>query len=345
MIWVTWRQFRAQTVLTAAFLAVVAVVFAVTGARLAALYGSSGLAACHGTACGSLASKFLFQARTDTVIKSVYQAGTVVVYAVPAVIGVFWGAPLLTREIEAGTFRLAWSQSVTRTRWLIAKLGLIGASAIVAAGLLSLIVSWWAAPVDHAALLAGSSSVPARITPTIYGARGVVPLGYAAFAFALGVTAGLLIRRTVAAMAATLAVFAAAEVAMVEWIRPHLLAPVRASLPLNVRNLDELEITNNNKMMVQASASRPGAWILSNQSVTPAGHVFTGPPTHACVSQAASFQACQASVAGLHLRQLLTYQPASRFWALQGIETAIFAAAALALAGFCFWWVSRRRLS
>ena len=38
----------------------------------------------------------------------------------------FWGAPLVTRELEAGTHRLVWNQSVTRTRWLATKLGLIG---------------------------------------------------------------------------------------------------------------------------------------------------------------------------------------------------------------------------
>ena len=95
-------------------------------------------------------------------------------------------------------------------------------------------------------------------------------------------------------------------------------------------------------MIVQAAANKPGAWILSNQSIDTAGHAFTGPPTAACLSQTNSFQACQASVARLHLRQLVTYQPASRFWALQWYETAIFLAAAVALAGICFWWVSRR---
>jgi hypothetical protein len=349
MIWLTWRQFRAQTIVTSALLAVLAVVLAITGLHLAALYDNSGLGACtaHGD-CVRLATTFLGQAKADTVITAVYDVGVVVLYAAPALIGVFWGAPLLTREIEAGTFRLAWSQSVTRTRWLAVKLGLIAAAAIATAGLLSLIISWWAAPVDRAAPLAsafGRYSAQLRIAPLLFGARGIVPLGYAAFAFALGVTAGLLIRRTVPAMAVTLAAFAAAEVAMAQWVRPHLITPVRAIVPLNVGTLQGLLISNNSKMIVQGAVNKPGAWILSNQTIDPAGHVFTGPPTTACVSQTNSFQACQASVSRLHLRQLVTYQPASRFWALQGYETAIFLTAALALAGLCFWWVSRRRLS
>jgi len=37
------------------------------------------------------------------------------VLAVPLLIGMFWGAPLISREFEAGTFRLAWTQGVTRS--------------------------------------------------------------------------------------------------------------------------------------------------------------------------------------------------------------------------------------
>ncbi len=50
-------------------------------------------------------------------------------------------------------------------------------------------------------------------------------------------------------------------------------------------------------------------------------------------------------VSRLHLPQLVIYQPAYRYRAFQWYETAIFHALSLALAGFCFWWVRRRRLS
>jgi hypothetical protein len=49
---------------------------------------------------------------------------------------------------------------------------------------------------------------------------------------------------------------------------------------------------------------------------------------------------CQASIGRLHLWQLISYQAASRFWAFQRYEAGIFPA--LALAGFCFWWIRRR---
>ena len=55
--------------------------------------------------------------------------------AVPALLGIFWGAPLVARELETGTYRLAWTQSVTRTRWLAVKVALVGLASVAVAGL------------------------------------------------------------------------------------------------------------------------------------------------------------------------------------------------------------------
>jgi hypothetical protein len=41
-------------------------------------------------------------------------------------------------------------------------------------------------------------------------------------------------------------------------------------------------------------------------------------------------------------RQFVTYQPASRYWAFQGIETGIFVVLAAALIAVTFYVVSRR---
>ena len=108
----------------------------------------------------------------------------------------FWGAPLVARELESGTYRLAWTQSVTRRRWLSTRVALVGVAALAVAGVASWLVSWWFAPLDAVNMN--------RFDPGIFTARGIVAIGYAAFAFALGVAAGALTRRTLPAMAATL---------------------------------------------------------------------------------------------------------------------------------------------
>jgi hypothetical protein len=342
MMWLTWRQFRAQAIATAAALAVVVAVLATSGVQFADMFHAT-IAGCQARgSCSQLAGSFL-RALHGSGYGVIGQVAVGLIYAVPGLIGVFWGAPLITREIETGTFRLAWTQSVMRRRWLAVKVGLIGLVALASAGLLSLMASWWMTPVYQATAKAHSQSGVARLAPAVFGANGIVPIGYAAFGFALGLAFGVLIRRTLPAMAATLAVFAGIQVAWPRWIRPHLISPVHATAPLNLSKLDELAIDPQGHMFVQGSASRPGAWILGNQTVDQAGHPFTGPATNACMNQ--GIQACNASVARLHLRQVLTYQPGSRYWAFQWYETAIFLVLAAALVWFCVWRINRRRLT
>jgi hypothetical protein len=341
MMWLTWRQFRAQAIAGAAALAVLAIVLAVTGLRLAHLFDSSGLATCqvHGD-CGPLVSAFTQQVQAGG-YKVLFNLTIALLLVTPALIGIFWGAPLVTREIEAGTFRLAWNQSVTRVRWLAVKLGLIGLASIATAGLLTLMVSWWASPIDRASALPAGPGLD-RFAPVLFDARGIAPIGYAAFAFALGITVGVLVRRTVPAMAITLAVFAAVQIVMPLWIRPHLIAPIHATSAFNAANLTEISSTNDGRMTVAAAVNLPGAWVLANQTLTPAGHVFTGPAPAACMSNTTSMNACQDALGRLGLRQNVTYQPADRYWAFQGYETGIFVVLALGLAAGCVWRVRRR---
>ncbi len=345
MMWLTWRQFRAQAIAGAAALAVLAIVLAVTGLHLAHLFDSSGVATCqvHGD-CGPLVSAFTQQVQASG-YRMLFDLTIALLLVTPALIGIFWGAPLVTREIEAGTFRLAWNQSVTRVRWMAVKLGLIGLASIATAGLLTLMVSWWASPIDRAsALPGGRNGTPGldRFATVLFDTRGIVPLGYAAFAFALGITAGVLIRRTVPAMAITLAVFAAVQIVMPLWIRPHLIAPVHASSAFNAANLTELATSSNGSMTVAAAVNLPGAWVLANQTLTPAGHVFTGPALAACMGNTTSMNACQDALGRLGLRQYVTYHPGGTYWTFQGYETGIFVVLALGLAAGCVWRVRRR---
>jgi hypothetical protein len=340
MTWLTWRQFRAQAIAAAALLAVLAVLLAVTGPYMAHLYDSSGLRTCTGAACQPLTLTFSNELPWfDTVI---YLIGLGIMFLAPAVIGVFWGAPLITREIEARTLPLTWNQSVTKTRWLGVKLGLVGLASVATAGLLSLMLTWWSSPMDSTLEIPyGHRLLLERLGPVLFDTRDVAPLGYAAFAFAVGVTAGMLTRRTVSAMACTLAVFAAVQVAWIEWIRAHLVPPVTTIVPLNAGNIAVVGIRNG-IMSLQAAPTltQQGAWILSGQVIDTSGHPAQVPATSACLG--ANAQACAASLARFHLRELISYEPASRFWEFQWTETGIFLALALALAGLCIWWLIRR---
>src|SRR5450631_1236738 len=274
-------------------------------------------------------------------LPALYFLGAGVLLIAPGLSGIFWGAPLVTRELEAGTFRLVWNQSVTRTRWMAVKLALTGLAAMATAGLLSLMITWWASPIDRTGGFPAGMSQLSRFSAVVFPVRGIIPVGYAAFAFALGVTAGVLIRRILPAMAITLAVFAAVQIIMPGWVRPRLIPPASATAAVNV-NLNDAIVTHSGEMIMPVT-NLPGAWIISNQTIATSGHVFILPNTGPCAG--GSTQACNAWLPTQHLRRVITYQPASRFWAFQSYETAIFLALAFALAGFCIWWIRHRRLS
>ena len=256
----------------------------------------------------------------------------------PGIIGLFWGAPLVARELETGTYRLAWTQSVTRTRWLAVKLAVVGLTSMAVAGLFSLMVSWWASPFD---------TVNAnRFSPPNFDERGIVVIGFAAFAFALGVTAGVVIRRTLPAMATTLVAFVFARLAVIQWIRPHLIAPAVKSAwtppraaggpppfpPHRNTNADlrPTDHADRHPAPKVAGPHRPGSPV--------------GPPEDRRQAPSGAQHALQECVTKVATKYHLvtTYQPAGRYWAFQWYELAIFVAAALVLSGMCFWFVRRR---
>ena len=255
MIWLTWRQFRTQAAVVCAGVAAVAVVLAITGPRLL-----------DRTRLGG--SVFDHLTRMD---RNLYGAEIVLVALAPAVIGAFWGAPMVARELEAGTHRLTWNQSVTRTRWLATKLGLTALATAVAVGALTLAVTWWSSPIDGA-LSSTRGSLPSRITPIAFAMRGVVPVGYAVFALVLGVAIGLVIRRPVPAMALTLAVFTFVQIAVPLWVRPHLVAPTETTVTISTETLDGIEADGSGApARITVTTGNHGDWILSNQTVDSTG--------------------------------------------------------------------------
>jgi len=369
MIWLTWRQFRAQALTAAAALAAFAILLATTGSHLSSMYDSSGLTTCHGDACSGLASQFLDQLSSGgggflipagSAYMILYFLSVLVILIAPAITGVFWGAPLIARELEAGTFRLAWNQSITRTRWLAVKLALIGAAAMAVAEAFSLIQAWWAAPIGKAVGLGGGGSIfsETRFGVFVFPTHGITPLGYAAFGFALGVTAGLLIRRPIPAMAVTLAIFAAAQF-ITPLVRPDLF-PTSQTVTTIAAAGANVSLTANPRLAFTATTvpGHSGAWIISSEGVNATGqpvssvpaacerlvpqtnvtHIGRGPTT-----SAPGPNALNNCVASHGIRVAENYQPASHYWPLQWSETGMFLALALALAGYCFWRLNRRR--
>jgi hypothetical protein len=281
---------------------------------MASAFDHDGIGACLGAqqsrACGGAVSAF--NARFDS-LNSFIAWLTVV----PGLIGVLLAAPLVL-ELEQRTHRLAWTQSVSRARWIAGKLGLAVVVALAASLVFTLLVTWWRAPIVR---------IDGRMDQSVFDSEGTVVFGYTLFALGLAAVVGVLWRRAVASLVVGFVGYFAVRVFVDTWLRQRLVSPVTAT----------------SHLLGADAAGLRHAWILneypSNRAGVPVRIPFElcGPPPVGggkpdignCLAQHGYF---------LHI----TYQPASRFWELQGIETALFGGAALLLLAFAAWWTYRR---
>jgi hypothetical protein len=346
MIRLALRQFRTSAWTAALGLVAVAAVVLATRPRLADAAAAAQRACGSETRCPALAAFALDNVAART-------AFGLLVIVVPALIGAFWGAPLVAREFEAGTHRLVWAQSVSRTRWLAVKLAVVGAATVAATALLSVLVTWWAAPLDHAAA-------------AVYGTfdqRDLAPIGYALFAFAFGVTAGLVIRRTLPAMALTLAALLAVRIVVTAWLRPLVVAPRVVSMPLDP-NATDYGWGGNVLFGLRPSTLQPhtpdipDAWIQSVRIVDGGGEPLAdrvlretcptlgqgpgGPAGPAPESARLELHDCVARI-GEKYHEVVTYQPGERYWTFQWWEFALFALLTALLCGYAYHRLRRWR--
>lgn len=330
MTWLAWRQFRVSALSTFAVLAVIGAVLVISGLNLAG------------------ETNFSDQ-------ETIYTGTQFALLALPAVLGMFWAVPMVTRELENGTHNIVWNQSITRTHWLSAKMALGAPTAMAAAGLLSLAVTWWASPMDTQANAGELGAFDPQITPLVFAIRGIAPIGYAAFAYAVGVAAGILLRRTVPAMAITLVVFTAVQVLVPLAVRPYILPPVTRTLPITTETIQGIggKDVNGQTVIETLVATHPaGAWVISDTTVDQSGNKIDPLPStvNGCLEplpppeashpkpNIQGLKSCLSQLSDLGYHQRLVYQPANRFWPLQWLELGFF----LALSTLLTWFSFRR---
>ena len=325
MAGVTWRQHRFALAGVAVCLGALAVCLWLAGLKLHHAYAAT-IAGCHpvaSAACGELITSFIGT--------NGFLANGFILQAVPALIGAFAGAPVLARELETGTFRYAWTQGFGRWRWTLAKLVPLAIAVAAAAGVFSLLLSWYYQPYFATGNQTLGLSEVTPFFPGLFDLRGVAFAAWTLAAFAIGALAGLLIRRVVPAIAATLAVYAGLVFAAGGFLRPHYLTPLLTSNP-NV----------------------PGsAWIFSQWWTKGGKFAFAGFPPDSILNQFCS--SLPSGPLGKPSQQTLfqclsqhgytlwtSYQPASRFWAFQWIEGGWLLALSALLIAVTVWLVRRR---
>ncbi|WP_412516739.1 ABC transporter permease subunit [Actinomadura madurae] len=259
MIWLNWRQFRFQALAGAAGLVLIAGYLLYLGMDIRDAHDA------YRSRCGDAAAC----AQAEIQFQGTYRNTLLFLAAglglIPVVIGAFWGAPLIARELELGTHRLVWNQSVTRRRWLIGRMAFVGLAAMVVAGAAGLLLTWAASPYDQVA--------SDRFGTVEFGARNIAPIGYAFLAFALGTTVGLFVRRTLPAMAVTGAVFLVVQFTVPNLVRPHLMPPEKTTLPMTAQAINQARslgsITGAPVVGGLQVPGAPDAWISETARCAP----------------------------------------------------------------------------
>jgi hypothetical protein len=331
MAWVTWRQHRVALTGVATLLGGLAVYLWLAGRTVHRAYAAT--IACRpsgSVACTNLTSDFTSTYdHTTTLIPALLQA-------VPALIGAFVGAPIVARELESGTFRYAWTQGFGRSRWTLAKLVPLAVVVAAAAGVFSLLFSWYYRP-----FLADGQTRP--LAAIVFDLRGITFTAWTLAAFAIGALAGVLIRRVVPAIVATLAAYAGLAVAAGLFLRQHYLTPLVTS-NVNVPASAWIMSQRWTKGGTFAFSGRPPISLLNQ--LCPPSTVGTGKPSSGPLAGLSPTKIAKAT-----LDQCLTtqhgytqwtrYQPASRFWPFQFIESGWLLILSLILIGVAIWIIRR----
>jgi hypothetical protein len=305
--WVSWRLQRTETVIALAILGLLAALLIPTGISMANAYHQDGLGSCLalnvGPSCGQRIGDFQSRFQALNVLANWFTL-------VPGLIGVLLAAPFIL-DLEHGTYRLAWTQSITRGRWLLGKLGLPILAGILAGAALIVLFTWWRAP---------QVNLDGRLDIGIYDTEGVVVVGYILFALGLALALGAVWRRSAVSLTVAFVGYFAMRVFVDYWLRDRLVSPVTASWKggLQPHVLYHAFIISENATIRGHHIAAGGGGVLSGHSQLAAPGLGGGATFHA------------------------VYEPASSFWQLQGTETGLFTGLAALLILFAAWWTHDR---
>ena len=305
MTWFAWRLQRTETVIAVGILALLAALLIPTGISMANAYHHDALSSCltsQKQACAPRIGSFQMHFQSLTKLADWFTL-------IPGLIGVLLAAPFIL-DLEHGTYRLAWTQGITRRRWLLGKLSLPILTSLVTSVALIALFTWWRAP---------EASLFGRLDTGIYDSEGTVIIGYTLFALGLALALGAIWRRSAVALAVAFVGYFAVRVFVDYWLRDRLVSPLHATWKGASPHIPNHAIVLSENIYVkgQLVSSTTGGFVAGHVTVVAPGLGATS-VTHA------------------------VYRPASQFWQLQLTETSLFLAAGAALILFAAWWTHER---
>ncbi len=324
MLWLTWRQFRIPLLVGVVIMAATSVALIIIGNRMYHDYLLLQNQNCFATtdSCDRLFEEYY------GTLPGAFRNASLILLGMPVLAGVFIGVPLVATEYEQRTYQMIWTQGQPRGKWLARHMIFLFSVVLAVTGTLAALVMWC----TNVLSLSDNFTIPdlGRFSTWVFDLSGMVPVAYAAFALALGLACGAIIRRTLPAMAVTIFVFVAARYAVASLWRPYFLPPITivsqyGSTPPIYPGLFDWRL---------------GQGDLQNGIFYPGG---IHPPAD-CLAQLTNFgdSSFDDCMQGHGIANYVTYQPFTRFWTFQAIETTIFGLAAAGLVWLTFALVMRR---
>lgn len=316
MNWLLWQLHRKQFAFAVLALAVFTAVAIPVGIHITDVYHSA-LTTCSQTdTCDNLGN-ILFQGDG-----ALFDGLSLVPVAVPFLLGLFWGVPLIAKEYEDGTNKLVWTQGVTRRKWLTANITWMLVAAAVFGTITSLVSTWWSRTPNALHM--------SQFSPLEFDGANLMPILYSIFAVALGAVVGAWIKKIMLALAVTLGLLSVIQIGMAIGVRPLYQSPV----------IQRTSVENSRDPSGQV-------WILHDDIVNSHDQpVNLAAPTPECGAvnknserQTGALVSCLAA----HGYQWKTvYQPADRYWKFQIIEAGIYAGATAIAVGTAYVLVLKR---
>lgn len=344
LAWVAWRQQRTPILVLAALAAGLAAWLVVSGLNLRSALAAIARAHCQSPpAAFSQACLPLYERASS--YGPDWLNGLV---ALPVVAAVFVAAPLFARGYETGSIRFAVTQGVRRARWAVPQLLVPAVAGVVICVVPALAGAWHSRQLDGS-VIAGRwrwGPVSFNITPLVLPCW--LLLGLSA-----GTLAAVALRRTVPAMAATLAGAAVVAYAIEHWsLLPDVLLRIgprltRLAAPMWTYCSGRACSFGDPADQAYGTGATMHGWF------TYGSHVLTTAQTNALATRIPSKMIAAenpaAKPAGLarwlaarHYTYWISYQPGSRYWIFQGTQAALLIALAVALAALALWLLRRR---
>ncbi|MEV6719159.1 ABC transporter permease subunit [Lentzea sp. NPDC051208] len=319
MTWLIWRQHRTEVCVLGLLVGLFAIALLVLGTQAHDLF-PGGPARCAGEAGADEACTASFRRLDERYgfVENLLAA----FYLVPVVIGAFLGAPLLARELEDGTWQLAWTQAVPRMRWLAAKLAALAGVTVALTGMFTAVLTWFRRPFD---------AWEGRFQYDAFDLEGLVPVAYALFAFGVATAAGAVLRRSLPAFGVAFGAFLAARMSVALLARPAYATPLTTTEPIPVGGSKG------------QAGHRSADWVIEHGYADATGRRLSS--TEYYELEGAADRAGTNLDQFLHaqgIQQFRVHHPADRFWTFQLIEAALFIAVAAVLIGVVVWRVRRR---